>query len=125
MPEYRLQEYKQMAASREIQAPFGVVQELEYDAIIIGAGISGLYQLYRLRELGMRVRVLEAPGIGTAIRARASIPKAIPTAIPFQRNCSTNGTGPSISPGNLRRCDTSITSPTSLTCAVTSSSAAG
>ncbi|MSP76406.1 MAG: NAD(P)/FAD-dependent oxidoreductase [Rhodospirillaceae bacterium] len=38
---------------------------LDYDAIIIGAGISGLYQLYRLRELGMRVRVLEAgTGVG-------------------------------------------------------------
>ena len=32
----------------------------QYDAIIIGAGISGMYQLYRLRELGMSVRVLEA-----------------------------------------------------------------
>ena len=31
----------------------------EYDAIIIGAGVSGLYQLYRLRELGLRVRVFE------------------------------------------------------------------
>ena len=31
-----------------------------YDAVIIGAGISGLYQLHRLRELGMHVRVLEA-----------------------------------------------------------------
>jgi cation diffusion facilitator CzcD-associated flavoprotein CzcO len=30
------------------------------DAVIIGAGISGLYQLYRLRELGMTVQVLEA-----------------------------------------------------------------
>jgi cation diffusion facilitator CzcD-associated flavoprotein CzcO len=40
-------------------------QALDYDAIIIGAGISGLYQLYRLRELGMRVRVLEAgTGVG-------------------------------------------------------------
>ena len=40
-------------------------QPLDYDAIIIGAGISGLYQLYRLRELGMRVRVLEAgTGVG-------------------------------------------------------------
>ncbi len=33
-----------------------------YDAIVIGAGISGLYQLYRLRELGLRVRVFEAGG---------------------------------------------------------------
>ena len=32
----------------------------EYDAIIIGAGVSGIYQLYRLRELGLDVRVLEA-----------------------------------------------------------------
>jgi len=31
-----------------------------YDAIIIGAGISGIYQLYRLRRLGMKVRVFEA-----------------------------------------------------------------
>lgn len=38
---------------------------LDCDAIIIGAGISGLYQLYRLRQLGLRVRVLEAgTGIG-------------------------------------------------------------
>ena len=32
---------------------------LDFDAIIIGAGVSGLYQLYRLRELGLKVRVLE------------------------------------------------------------------
>ena len=30
-----------------------------FDAIIIGAGISGLYQLYRLRELGLIARVFE------------------------------------------------------------------
>ena len=36
-----------------------------YDTIVIGAGISGLYQLYRLRELGQRVRVFEAgTGVG-------------------------------------------------------------
>ena len=39
-------------------AQYGTV--LDYDTIIIGAGMSGLYQLYRLRELGLRVRVLEA-----------------------------------------------------------------
>ncbi|HEV7546310.1 MAG TPA: NAD(P)/FAD-dependent oxidoreductase [Reyranella sp.] len=38
---------------------------MDYEALVIGAGISGLYQLYRLRELGMRVRVLEAgSGVG-------------------------------------------------------------
>ena len=31
----------------------------DFDAIIIGAGVSGLYQLYKLRELGMNVRVFE------------------------------------------------------------------
>ncbi|MFN4090213.1 MAG: flavin-containing monooxygenase [Alphaproteobacteria bacterium] len=32
----------------------------DFDAMIIGAGVSGMYQLHRLRELGMRVRVFEA-----------------------------------------------------------------
>jgi cation diffusion facilitator CzcD-associated flavoprotein CzcO len=32
---------------------------LDFDAIIVGAGLSGMYQLYRLRELGYRVRVFE------------------------------------------------------------------
>jgi cation diffusion facilitator CzcD-associated flavoprotein CzcO len=36
-----------------------------YDVIVIGAGISGMYQLHRLRELGLRVRVFEAgAGVG-------------------------------------------------------------
>jgi len=33
---------------------------LDFDAIIVGAGLSGMYQLYRARELGLRVRVFEA-----------------------------------------------------------------
>jgi cation diffusion facilitator CzcD-associated flavoprotein CzcO len=38
---------------------------LDYDTIVIGAGISGLYQLYRLRELGQKVRVFESgTGVG-------------------------------------------------------------
>ena len=37
----------------------------QFDAIIIGAGISGLYQLYRLRQLGLSVRVFETgSGVG-------------------------------------------------------------
>jgi cation diffusion facilitator CzcD-associated flavoprotein CzcO len=54
-----------MTASQETQARNNAAPALDYDAIIIGAGMSGLYQLYRLRELGMRVRVFEAgTGVG-------------------------------------------------------------
>ena len=38
---------------------------LDFDAVVIGAGVTGLYQLYRLRELGLRVRTLEVvSGVG-------------------------------------------------------------
>ena len=38
---------------------------LDFDAIVIGAGVSGLYQLYRLRELGLKARVFETgTGVG-------------------------------------------------------------
>src|ERR1700720_288660 len=54
-----------MAASHETKTPPGAAPALDYDAIIIGAGMSGMYQLYRLRELGLRVRVFETgTGIG-------------------------------------------------------------
>jgi cation diffusion facilitator CzcD-associated flavoprotein CzcO len=37
----------------------------EFDAIVIGAGVSGLYQLYKLRQLGLKVRVFETgTGVG-------------------------------------------------------------
>ncbi|MGB3894572.1 MAG: NAD(P)/FAD-dependent oxidoreductase [Mycolicibacter sinensis] len=36
-----------------------------FDALVIGAGFSGLYALHKLRELGLRTRVLEmAEGVG-------------------------------------------------------------
>ena len=39
--------------------------DLDFDVLIIGAGMSGMYQLYRLRELGLSTRVLEAgTGVG-------------------------------------------------------------
>ena len=48
-----------------MQTRTGKAPKPDYDAIVIGAGISGMYQLYRLRELGMRVRVFEAgTGVG-------------------------------------------------------------
>ena len=43
----------------------GASARLDHDAIVIGAGMSGLYLLYRLRELGLNVRVFEAgSGVG-------------------------------------------------------------
>src|ERR1700749_3901732 len=41
------------SSASELDAP-------EFDAIVIGAGVSGLYQLYKLRQLGLRVRSFEA-----------------------------------------------------------------
>lgn len=39
--------------------------DLDYDAIIVGAGIAGLYQLYQLRKIGLKVRVFESgTGVG-------------------------------------------------------------
>jgi cation diffusion facilitator CzcD-associated flavoprotein CzcO len=38
------------------------VQNAEFDAIIVGAGFSGLYMLHRLRQLGLSVRVYDAAG---------------------------------------------------------------
>lgn len=32
----------------------------DYDAVVIGAGVAGIYQLYRLRDLGFRVHAFEA-----------------------------------------------------------------
>jgi cation diffusion facilitator CzcD-associated flavoprotein CzcO len=41
----------------------GLGEEVEqFDVIIIGAGVTGLYQLYCLRQLGLSVRVYEAGG---------------------------------------------------------------
>jgi cation diffusion facilitator CzcD-associated flavoprotein CzcO len=48
------------------QTPAVAIKPVEqFDAIIIGAGIAGMYQLYRLRQLGLAVRVYEAgSGVG-------------------------------------------------------------
>jgi cation diffusion facilitator CzcD-associated flavoprotein CzcO len=54
-----------MSAPHAIQTATTAASSPEFDAIIIGAGISGMCQLLRLRELGMRVRVFETgTGVG-------------------------------------------------------------
>jgi cation diffusion facilitator CzcD-associated flavoprotein CzcO len=45
--------------------PTGAEPIQQFDAIVIGAGVAGLYQLYRLRQLGLSVRCLEdGSGVG-------------------------------------------------------------
>lgn len=39
-----------------------MTQVLEFDALVVGAGFGGIYQLYRLRELGLNVVVIDAAG---------------------------------------------------------------
>jgi len=54
-----------MASSQTVPLQAEPDTPTEFDAIVIGAGVSGLYQLHKLRELGLRVRVFEAgTGVG-------------------------------------------------------------
>src|SRR5262245_42216516 len=56
---------KGMAPTPQQRPTMGIEPVQQYDAIVIGAGVSGLYQLYRLRELGLKVRCFEdGSGVG-------------------------------------------------------------
>ncbi|KAJ5983104.1 hypothetical protein N7481_005203 [Penicillium waksmanii] len=37
-------------------------KDLDYDVLIIGAGLSGMYSLHRMHQLGLRTKILEAGG---------------------------------------------------------------
>jgi len=55
--------HAEIEAARSTEA--GARSPERYQVIVIGAGLSGMYQLYRLRELGCSVRVFEAgDGVG-------------------------------------------------------------
>src|SRR5262245_23132475 len=49
----------QMNDSLAVMAQPQAASSMEFDAIVIGAGISGIFMLYRLRELGMTARIFE------------------------------------------------------------------
>ncbi len=65
----------------------------EFDALVIGAGFAGLYQLFCLRDrLGLSVQAVEQGGgvggtcTGTATPARAATPKATSIGTPSPLN---------------------------------------
>ena len=82
------------------------------DAVVVGAGFSGLYMLHKLRELGLSAIVYEAAdGVGgtwygTGIRVHGAIPKAITIHIRFHTKSSRNGHGPAAIRNSRRSCDT-------------------
>ena len=92
-----------MSVVAQSAKPTVVATGLDYDAIVVGAGMSGLYQLIKLRELGLRARVFEAgtgvggAGIGTAILAAASIRRVIPYGFSFDKDLLKEWAGRSIS----------------------------
>ena len=46
---------------QQSSAPQGATHDThDFDALIVGVGIAGLYQLYRLREMGLKVRAFDA-----------------------------------------------------------------
>jgi cation diffusion facilitator CzcD-associated flavoprotein CzcO len=54
-----------MASSQTVARKAEIDTDGEFDAVVIGAGVSGLYQLYKLRQLGLTVRVFESgTGVG-------------------------------------------------------------
>jgi acetone monooxygenase (methyl acetate-forming) len=48
------------AAPQAAQSATGPSEATQLDALVIGAGIAGMYQLYRLREQGVKVKAVEA-----------------------------------------------------------------
>ena len=35
-------------------------EQVNFDAIVVGAGVGGLYAIHRLRKLGLKARAFEA-----------------------------------------------------------------
>ncbi len=104
---------------------------LDFDAVVIGAGVSGLYQLYKLRELGLQVRVFEAgSGVGGTWYwnrypgARFNSESWTYGYSFSQELLEGMALAESISPRSPRPNAISTMSPTNSTCAATSSSTA-
>ena len=101
----------------------------DYEAIVVAAGVTGIYQIKMLSDLGIKSIVPEAAddlgGTGTRIAIRMLVRfESFVTNIHFE-GCWTNGPGKSGFPDNLRTCVTSTSWPTSSICGSTCCSIAG
>jgi ribulose 1,5-bisphosphate synthetase/thiazole synthase len=74
------------------QSPIKNNTPLRLDVAIVGAGLAGLYALYRLRALGFNCQIIEAGsgvgalGFGIATPARVAISRAFNTPTPSLRS---------------------------------------
>ena len=79
---------------------------LKLNTAIIGAGVAGLYQLYLLREQGLKVRAFDsASGVGgtwywNRYPARNSIPRPTSTSTCSRKSSTRDGAGASGFPGS-------------------------
>jgi cyclohexanone monooxygenase len=81
----------------------------DFDAVVVGAGFAGMYVLKSLRDKsGLKVRVLStakqsaAPGTGTAIPARGTIPTRTLIAAPGTNSCCKSGNGRNVIPSSRK-----------------------
>ncbi|KAI7759052.1 hypothetical protein LZL87_010047 [Fusarium oxysporum] len=79
---------------------------LDYDVLIIGARLSGILSLYRMREHGLKTKVIEAGSgeggtwfcpAGTDILGPTLTQRVTPTSFPPQKKFLMNRTGQNIS----------------------------
>ena len=104
--------------------------EPDYEAIVIGAGVCGIYQLYRLVDLGVNITALEAGNDVGGTWYWNRYPGArfdsesISYGYSFSKELLQEWDWRSASPASRRTCVTCSTSPKSSTSAGTSCSAA-
>ena len=98
-----------MSSTQQNQQEAGAEPATDFDAVIVGAGFSGLYMLHKLRdEMGLSARVLEAgDGIGgtwywNRYPGRAAIRLVGSTATRSTRSSARNGSGANATPSSKR-----------------------
>ena len=85
---------------------------LDYEVIVIGAGVGGIYQIKRLAELGIKATVLElASDLGgtwywNRYPGARFDSESYTYGYSSRASCWTSGTGRSASPASPRTCAT-------------------
>src|SRR6202021_7638 len=102
-----------------------------FDAIIVGAGVGGLYAIHRLRKLGLKVRAFAAgDGVGGTWYwnrypgCRCDV-ESLEYSYSFSDELQQEWHWPERYGTQPRSCATSTTLPTASTCAATSNSTQG